>query len=111
MFSKNERLDRTEFTRYFKIGKRTQSENFTLFYSPASVLAVAVVVGKKVHKLAVDRNTLRRRVYATLRSVLDEKTGTVGIYIIISKPTAKIITQAAIAPEIKTLLATVLKSR
>ncbi len=111
MFSKNERLDRTEFTRYFKIGKRTHSDHFTLVYSSAPLRAVAVVVGKKVHKHAVDRNTLRRRVYAAARRVLDIETGVTGIYIIIGKPTAKTLTQTAIEPEIKTLLATILKAR
>jgi ribonuclease P protein component len=72
---------------------------------------VAVVVGKKVYKGAVDRNTLRRRVYAALRTALDAQGSVTGIYIVISKPTAKNLTQSMVEPEVATLLATVTKSR
>ena len=64
MFKKTERLNRTAFSAYFKIGQRYHTDYFTLVHSPAPVKAVAVVVGKKVFKGAVDRNMLRRRVYA-----------------------------------------------
>lgn len=111
MFKKAERLSRTIFTKYFKIGRRYQTDNFTLVYSPSPLRAVAVVVGKKVFKGAVDRNTLRRRVYAAVRTELDAKGITTGIYIIISKPTAKNLVQSAVLPEVATLLATTLKSR
>jgi ribonuclease P protein component len=108
MFKKSERLNRTAFTRYFKIGRRTHTEYFTLVHSPAPVRAVAVVVGKKVHKSAVDRNTLRRRVYAAARTCLENST---GVYVIISKPSAKNLNQSQVAPAIATLLATVVKAR
>lgn len=111
MFKKSERLNRTAFTKYFKIGRRFQTDNFTLIYSLAPVRAVAVVVGKKVHKLAVDRNTLRRSVYGAARVALDADTTLLGIFIIISKPTAKNLTKAATALEVNTLLALTIKSR
>jgi ribonuclease P protein component len=111
MFKKTERLNRTAFSGYFKIGRRFNSDNFTLIYSPAPVRAVAVVVGKKVFKGAVDRNTLRRRVYAAARTILDTQEVSTGIYIIIAKPTAKNCNQAAIVPEIESLLAMVVKPR
>jgi len=107
MFKKSERLNRTAFTQYFKIGKRSQTDYFTMVYSPAPVRAVAVVVGKKVYKGAVERNTLRRRVYAAVRSVV----GTTGVYVIICKPTAKNLTQSEVAPAVTALLATVSKAR
>lgn len=107
MFKKSERLDRTAFTQYFKIGKRSQTEYFTLIYTPALIRAVAVVVGKKVYKGAVDRNTLRRRVYAAARTNI----GSTGVYVIIAKPTSKNLAQPEIAPAVATLLATVLKAR
>ena len=109
MFKKTQRLNRTAFTNYFKIGRRFHSDNFTLIYSPTPFFAAAVVVGKKVHKQAVDRNTLRRRVYAAVRMYMDDTINAKGMYIIISKPTAKNLTRLAIAPEISSLLATTLK--
>ena len=108
MFKKTERLNRTAFAKYFKIGRRYHTDDFTLIYSPAPVRAVAVVVGKKVFKGAVDRNTLRRRVYAVARLALHDKT---GVYVIIVKPSAKNLKQPAIVPAITTLLATTVKAR
>lgn len=107
MFKKSERLNRTAFTQYFKIGRRSQTDNFTLIYSPAPIRAVAVVVGKKVYKGAVDRNTLRRRVYAALRTSLEST----GVYVVISKPPAKNLTQSDVILAINELLATISKSR
>jgi len=111
MFKKTERLNRIAFSGYFKIGRRYNSDNFTLVYSPAPLRAVAVVVGKKVFKGAVDRNTLRRRVYSAARTVLDTQGLTSGIYIIISKPTAKNYSPTNLLPEIATLLAMAVKPR
>jgi ribonuclease P protein component len=107
MFKKSERLNRSVFNQYFKIGRRTHTDNFTMVYSPAPFKAVAVVVGKKVYKGAVDRNTLRRRVYAAARGGIH---GT-GVYLIISKPLAKNLTQGDVAPAVATLLATASKAR
>jgi ribonuclease P protein component len=107
MFKKSERLNRLVFNQYFKIGRRSHTDYFTVVYSPAPFKAVAVVVGKKVFKGAVDRNTLKRRVYAIARNQID---GT-GVYLIIAKPTANKLVQAEIAPSISTLLATTSKSR
>ena len=108
MFKKSERLNRIAFTKYFKIGRRYHTDDFTLIYSPAPVRGVAVVVGKKVFKNAVERNTLRRRVYGAARVVLNDAT---GVYVIITKPSAKNLNQAKIAPAIASLLASTLKAR
>lgn len=107
MFKKAERLNRSTFTQYFKVGKRSHTDYFTLVYSPAPVRMVAVVVGKKVYKGAVERNTLRRRVYAALRNT----TSTSGIYLVIAKPKAKDLTQSEITQAVAKLLATVPKAR
>ena len=108
MFKKSERLNRTAFTEYFKIGRRFHTDDFTLIYSPAPIKGVAVVVGKKVFKGAVDRNTLRRRVYDVTRLVLQD---TSGVYVIIAKPSAKNLNQSAVVPAITSLLASTLKAR
>ena len=111
MFKKSERLNRTKFAEYFKIGRRFHSDNFTAIYYPAPMRAVAVVVGKKVHKGAVERNTLRRRVYAALRAVFESEAVATGIYIIICKPAAKNLERSAVLPEVASLLATISKPR
>jgi ribonuclease P protein component len=106
MFKKTERLNRSMFTQYFKIGKRLHTDYFTLVYSPAPVRMVAVVVGKKVFAGAVDRNTLRRRVYASTCSLVAQT----GVYLIIAKPTAKNLSQSQVGAAVSTLLAMVSKA-
>jgi ribonuclease P protein component len=63
MFTKKQRLTRAEFDRFFAVGKRLHSPSLTLIYAKSDEPHAAVVVGKKVAKKAVDRNTLRRRIY------------------------------------------------
>lgn len=85
MLAKKHRLSRTDFSQYFKQGKRFHSKFATLIFTPdKNHFHGAVVVSKKVNKQAVRRNTLRRRVYAQLyRTLNEEKT---GVYIIVLKP-------------------------
>lgn len=111
MFKKSNRINRTEFAEYFKVGRRFHVGNFTLIYSPAPTLGVSVVVGKKVFKEAVDRNKLRRRVYAVTRIHFSTNLLDSGVFIIISKPTAKKLERKNIKLEIESLLALTPKSR
>jgi ribonuclease P protein component len=111
MFKKNQRLGRTLFASYFKSGRRFNCEYFTLVHTPLVPFAVSVVVGKKVFKLANDRNTLRRRVYASARGVTLSRTISSGTYIIIAKPTAKTLHRKDVIIEIDNLLAQTTKSR
>ena len=83
MLKKTERLSRSEFTHYFKIGKRINSEYFTIVISPALTFKAVAVVGKKVHKEAVDRNRLKRQVYAQLQVW---RKSVVGVYLVLVKP-------------------------
>ncbi len=85
MFKKVERLSRSEFSEYFKTGKRHHFPNFTVITKSYPTRKVSVVVSKKVAKSAVRRNTIKRRVYATLRDELTEK-GYQGVFIVIVKP-------------------------
>ncbi len=62
--SQQHRLSRTDFATVFAKGKRIHSKHATLILMPNKDLALSVVVSKKVAKKAVDRNTLKRRVYA-----------------------------------------------
>ena len=110
MFSAKERLSRPAFTEYFKSGRRFQSPALTLVYSPSPKLGVSAVVGKKVSKLAVGRNRIRRRLYAGMRHSFTNDTVISGVYIVIAKPAAVTYTRAALALEIAALLALPLKS-
>lgn len=88
MLSRSERLNRTQFSKFFASGRRIHTPNLTLVYSPLTSFLSSVVVGKKVAKLAHERNKIRRRVYVALREVkksLDLK----GALIVITKPSIK----------------------
>jgi ribonuclease P protein component len=111
MFKKTERLGRSDFTGYFKAGRRFQSPTLTIVYTPAVSFKVAVVVGKKVAKQAVERNRIRRRLYATLRRFKESYSITNGVFIIIVKPPAYQATRVALAAQANDLLASVLKPR
>ena len=110
MFNKTERLSRTAFTEFFKTGRRFQTAALTLVYSPAPKLGVASVVGKKVSKLAVGRNRIRRRLYAGLQRSFDATSVTTGVYIVIAKPAAVTYSRDALVKELVVLLALPLKS-
>jgi ribonuclease P protein component len=69
MLKKVERVSRAGFDAFFKKGKRHYSEHATLVFSSFPTFHGSVVVSKKVSKLAVKRNTLRRRVYAQLATL------------------------------------------
>lgn len=84
MLPKKERLKRVDFSRFFSVGKRIHSASFVLIYSQHPTLHASVVVSKKVHKSAVVRNKLRRRIYDMVRRYRDEGTRS-GVYIFVTK--------------------------
>jgi len=94
MLKKANRLSRTQFSEYFRSGKRHHFEHLTIIYSPAPTFLAAVVIGKKVAKGAVRRNTLKRRVLARLVQVQKESAAT-GVFIIILKPSFNSLPRAA----------------
>lgn len=65
------RLSKISFKTLLEKGCAVHSSSFTLRYRqvPHST-KFAVVVSKKVAKTAVERNTLRRRIYPVLRTIL-----------------------------------------
>jgi ribonuclease P protein component len=85
MFKKSERLNRSEFSEYFKKGKKNNFEYLTLINHNFISKKVAVVVSKKVAKSAVKRNLIKRRIYARLRILLEESNYQ-GVLIVIVKP-------------------------
>ncbi len=110
MFSAKQRLSRPAFTQYFKSGRRFQTPALTLVYSPAVPFGVSTVVGKKVSKLAVGRNRVRRRLYAGMRRSFDTVGVTTGVYIVIAKPVAATYSREALATELTVLLSLPIKS-
>ncbi|NCN12031.1 ribonuclease P protein component [Candidatus Kaiserbacteria bacterium] len=109
MFKKSERLNRFEFTYFFKIGKKYRFPYFTITYYPSTVRKVAVVVSKKVAKSAVQRNLLKRRITAILYSEVI-KNKFMGILIIIVTPPYSSLTRQLAALETKNAIAQVRKS-
>lgn len=108
MFKKSERLSRSEFSEYFRIGKRHHFSHCTIITAPHQTRKAAVVVGKKVAKSAVRRNTIKRRVYAALRALLPASHQ--GVIIILIKPTYNSLTRQAADSSLRESIAEVLKS-
>ncbi len=107
MFKKTERLGRDQFDSFFKTGKRHHSEYATLVYSPYPTLHASVVVSKKVHKSAVARNTLRRRIYAQLRTLKEREC--TGVFIMVLKPTFKKLTRLEAKQHVESLIERIVK--
>jgi ribonuclease P protein component len=103
MLKKKERLTRKEFDRSFSIGKRLHGSFVQLIFSPSESFHCSVVVGKKVSKKAVERNRLRRRVYAVAyahhMSASIQKT-----FIVVLKPPALTANPAVLRDEVLELL-------
>ena len=103
MLAKKQRLTKKQFDSYFKSGKRYHSPNLQLIFTKESFFSGAAVVGKKVFKQAVRRNTMRRRLYGVLYRY-SSKNQPKGVYIIIAKPTAKNLSRQAMLEEANSLL-------
>ena len=108
MLQKSERLTRTQFDHYFKIGKRFHFKHYTITHSPAESLHASIVVGKKVAKKAVQRNTLRRRLYAQVYQHV-KKPGHTGVFIVLTKPSVAHPTRQELLTTFATDIAEVLK--
>ena len=106
MLKKQQRLTKKEFDTYFKSGKRSHSPLMQLIYAPDSSFHGAAVAGKKVSKKAVERNTIRRRMYAALYALSKEEQ-LAGVYIMIAKPEAR----SASYSDIKATLSKMIKTR
>ena len=109
MFKKTERLSRSEFSEYFRIGKRHHFPHLTIITKPINSRKVSVVVSKKVAKSAVRRNTIKRRVYAILRNLLVAAEYK-GVLIVIVKPTLNSLPRKAVDELLTESIAQVLKS-
>jgi len=112
MLAKSARLNRSEFTTLFsRPSERTHLPLYSIYSSPALSFKASVVVGKKVAKLAVKRNALRREVYAGLQAMLATSPDVVGSYIFIIKPPYATLTKVQRHEVIRQLLAQITKAR
>lgn len=103
MLPKKERLSRKEFSRFFSMGARIHSPVFQVVYTPYPTFHASVVVPKKVARLAVTRNRIRRRVYDILRTY--KKTyGITGVYIYLCKQNIDTMAPHALNEEVITIL-------
>ncbi|MCA9361579.1 ribonuclease P protein component [Candidatus Kaiserbacteria bacterium] len=105
MLPKKKRLNRSEFNRFFVVGRRYNTPHFQLIFTSHGSFHGAVVVGKKVYKKAVLRNRLRRQVYAVLyrsQGILP-----LGVYIIIARGSASTLSGKEVILEVQKLLKTV----
>lgn len=99
MLKKSERLDRKAFSDYFSKGKRKHGLYTTIITSPTQGFFGAVVVGKKVSKQAVVRNSVRRRLYSILdKARIDNSLQ--GVFIIITKPAVSKLSKKAFQIEL-----------
>lgn len=108
MLAKSARLSKKQFDEYFATGKRFHFTHCTIIYTPLQTLHGSVVVGKKVSKKAVTRNTIRRRVYAQLRSVCTDQNKT-GVFIVIIKPAYTQLSRKAALADVSAHIADVIK--
>lgn len=104
MLSKPHRLSRAEFNAFFSTGVRFHQATITGIYTPHQIPKVSVVVGKKVSKKAVTRNTLRRQIYGVVEEYLKENNGS-GVYIFITKPPLTLLSRAERAQVVREILA------
>jgi ribonuclease P protein component len=63
------RLTRADFQAFSGKTPRIHGEFFSVSIGPARIAKAAVVVSKKVSNKAVDRNLIKRRIRATLRTL------------------------------------------
>lgn len=104
MLPKKKRLTTKEFSRFFASGRRIHGTFIQLIYAPHDEFHGAAVVGKKVEKGAVRRNKVRRRIYDALYRIHRAK-GLAGVHILIAKPAAAKAGFAALAEDVRTIIA------
>lgn len=91
------------------MGRRYHTPLFQLIHTPHDTFHGAVVVSKKVEKLAVKRNLLRRRAYDCVRRLRGD--GVLGVYILIAKKEAHSAPYEAIKESIGALVRQTTKVR
>ncbi|OGG65025.1 hypothetical protein A3C94_02145 [Candidatus Kaiserbacteria bacterium RIFCSPHIGHO2_02_FULL_55_17] len=98
MFPRHKRLPRAQFPTVLKSGRRFSSPDLTVVVSQEA-RGYAVVIPKKVARLAVTRHRMKRRVLAALHAV-----PLPPALLIFPKASASSVSYKDIQTEIKTLL-------
>jgi len=74
MLPKEYRLNRSDFDPIFKKGRRIRGRNFSLIVLPSEnknePSKIGIIVTRKVAKLAVDRNKLKRQIRNTINQYI-----------------------------------------
>jgi ribonuclease P protein component len=107
MLPRTARLTRGDFSHYFAVGTRSHSPFATVIVAPSQVPHGAVVVSKKVAKLAVERNLLRRRVYHLVAAALAAQP---AVCIVLLKPAARTVSRAELRAALSAHIGRALKS-
>ena len=110
MLSKKERLSRDTFNRFFSLGKRHHSPYWTLIYAPAPTFHASVVVPKKIARLAVNRNRMRRRIYDIVR-LFHKEQKIQGVFIFLVKAPALPLTHEVLKMEVRSRITETQKIR
>ncbi len=108
MLPKKERLSRAEFNRFFSVGKRQHTPSLQIVFAVDSGLHVSVVVSKKIAKLAVTRNRIRRRIYDIVRNYRT-KENVHGVFIFMVKSPVVKMKYEELKVEVIDALGTILK--
>ncbi|MBX4189566.1 ribonuclease P protein component [Candidatus Parcubacteria bacterium] len=87
MLAKGRRIPRSLFPSLLNSRRFAHSTHFSLRFAPGETTRVAVSVSKKVSKSAVERNAIRRRVYAALSTKLDKMPK--GFFLFVAKAGAQ----------------------
>jgi ribonuclease P protein component len=107
MLKKSERVSRKEFMAHYHQGKKLHSTNLSVAISPTPTFHGSVVVSKKVAKLAVERNSMRRRIYGELRQLRVVRPAT---YIVMVRPEYVKLTKREAKAELESLIGRIVKS-
>lgn len=110
MLPKTERLDRAKFSDFFAKGRRVHGTYTTLVLSPSDDFISSVVVGKKVAKLAHERNRIRRRIYSLLRTIKVEVNPKLALIVIV-KPAITKLSKADFVKEVEVEIVRALNKR
>jgi len=82
MFAKNRRLSAAEVREVLAKGKPLRVGAYTgKFLAGRPTLGVAVIVSKKVARKATSRNTLRRKAYLELESLVLPPSGALALFL------------------------------
>ena len=90
----------------YQKGQSVYSANLKLLHAPArsKQFRVAVVVSKKVHKSAVVRNRIRRRIYERVRHIMQDSRQPYDLIFVVQNQAPQTIASDALHSELLQLL-------